>query len=107
TEKWGVSDEGRAPEPRATIDVWLERAAARADAAPDASLGALSVHLREEVARAARLILDEAARATGSRPFAVAGALDRARRDLGIFLLQHRLDPLVARTGRAAIEAHR
>lgn len=98
---------GRMLAARGTIDVWLERAAARADAAPDASLGALSVHLREEVARAARLILDEAARATGSRPFAVAGALDRARRDLGIFLLQHRLDPLVARTGRAAIEAHR
>ena len=42
-------------------------------------------------------ILDEAARAVGSRPFAIADPLDRARRDLGIFLLQYRLEPAPAR----------
>jgi hypothetical protein len=33
-----------------------------------------------------------------------AGLLDRARRDLEVFLLQHRLDPLLARLGEAALE---
>ena len=47
---------------------------------------------------------DEAARACGSRPFVRAGALDRARRDLQVFLLQHRLDPLLARSGAAELE---
>jgi hypothetical protein len=56
------------------------------------------------IADACRGLLDEAARACGSRPFATAGALDRARRDLEVFLLQHRLDPLLARAGSAALE---
>ena len=47
------------------------------------------------------------ARATGSRPFATGTALDRARRDFELFVLQHRLDPLVARLGRRTIEARR
>ena len=42
-------------------------------------------------------ILDEAGRALGSRPFATGTALDRARRDFELFVLQHRLDPLLAR----------
>ena len=49
-------------------------------------------------------ILDEAASATGSRPFATGTALDRARRDFELFVLQHRLDPLVARLGRRAVD---
>jgi len=98
---------GRILAARGTIDAWLERAALRADARPEASLSSLSVELREEVRRAVGLIIDEAGRASGSRPFAAAGVLDRARRDLEVFLLQHRLDPLVARAGRAALEARR
>ncbi len=47
-------------------------------------------------------MLDEAARAAGSRPFATGTALDRARRDFELFVLQHRLDPLVARLGQRA-----
>ena len=43
----------------------------------------------------ARRSSSEAARATGSRPFATGTALDRARRDFELFVLQHRLDPLV------------
>ena len=42
--------------------------------------------------------------ATGSRPFATGTALDRARRDFELFVLQHRLDPLVTRLGRQRIE---
>ncbi len=98
---------GRIAAHRATIDAWMTAAATAADADPGASLFTLSVHLREAVATAARALLEEAARACGSRPFATGGDLDRARRDLEVFLLQHRLDPLLARVGRAAIEERR
>jgi alkylation response protein AidB-like acyl-CoA dehydrogenase len=82
---------GRIATAQATIDRWFEYAAQHDDA---------SVPLRETVAQAGRTILDEAARAVGSRPFATGGALDRARRDFELFVLQHRLDPAVARLGR-------
>ncbi len=61
------------------------------------------MQLREAIATAGRTILDEAARACGSRPFATGGDLDRARRDFELFVLQHRLDPMVARLGREAL----
>jgi alkylation response protein AidB-like acyl-CoA dehydrogenase len=85
-----------------TIDSWLAYAADRADEDP-ASLPGISTQLRESVARSCRWILDEAARAVGSHPFAVSGPLDRARRDLELFLLQHRLEPALVRRGREAI----
>lgn len=87
-----------------TMDRWLEYAARRADADPGASLAGFAVQLRESIAAACRAILDEAARACGSHPFATAGELDRARRDLEVFLLQHRLEPALARAGRQAIQ---
>jgi alkylation response protein AidB-like acyl-CoA dehydrogenase len=87
-----------------TIDLWLAEAGRRADAHPDAAMRTLSVHLREAVARAAQALVDEALRAAGSRPLARAGALDRAARDLRIFLLQHRLDPLLVRAGRESVD---
>ena len=98
---------GRMLTAQGTIDRWLEFAAARADADPAASLSGFSTQLREAVAAGCRTILDEAARATGSLPFATAGPLDRARRDLELFLLQHRLEPALARRGRRAIEERR
>lgn len=98
---------GRMLTARGTIDRWIEHAASFADADPDASMAGFSVQLRESVAAASREILDEAARAVGSHPFATATALDRARRDLELFLLQHRLEPALARAGRRAIEARR
>ena len=85
-----------------TIDRWLAHAAALADENP-ASLPDISTQLRQAVARSCREILDEAARAVGSHPFAVSGPLDRARRDLELFLLQHRLEPALLRRGRRAI----
>ena len=94
---------GRLLTARGTIDRWLEFAAARADADPGASLLDFSTQLRESVAAGCRAILDEAARAAGSHPFAASGPLDRARRDLELFLLQHRLEPALARRGRRAI----
>ena len=98
---------GRLLTAQGTIDRWLEFAAARADADPEASLSGYATGLREAVASACRTILDEAARAVGSHPFATAGPLDRARRDLELFLLQHRLEPAIARRGRAAIGERR
>ena len=98
---------GRMLAARGTIDRWLEHAARFADANPHTSMSGFSVQLREAVASACREILDEAARAVGSHPFATSTALDRARRDLELFLLQHRLEPALARTGRGAIEAKR
>ncbi len=87
------------------IDLWLD-AAARAMDARDPALPELAVHARVAIADACRTLLDEAGRACGSRPFARGTALDRARRDLELFLLQHRLDPLLARTGEQVLAGH-
>src|SRR5215207_4053434 len=97
---------GRMLAARGTIDRWLAYAADRADADP-ASLPGISTQLRESVSRSCREILDEAARAVGSHPFAVSGPLDRARRDLELFVLQHRLEPALVRRGRQAISDRR
>ena len=91
---------------RAAIDAWLGLAA-RAMDDPGPELPDVAVHARVGISDAARALLDEAARACGSRPFARGGRLDRARRDLELFLLQHRLDPLLARAGAAALEERR
>jgi alkylation response protein AidB-like acyl-CoA dehydrogenase len=98
---------GRMRAAQATTDCWLEHAARKADADPERSLADISTSLRLTVAESCWKILDEAARACGSRPFAVADPLDRARRDLELFLLQHRLEPALARAGRRAINEHR
>lgn len=102
---------GRIVSARETMRAWFEFAARRAEADPEAPLSPLSIRLRSAVAESCREILDQGSRACGSRPFAVAGPLDRARRDLEVFLLQHRLEPLLAREGRreilAALEPNR
>jgi alkylation response protein AidB-like acyl-CoA dehydrogenase len=86
-----------------TISAWLQVAAEAMDAASP-ELSAIAVHGRAAIAEACRSIVDEAARACGSHAFAVGGRLDRARRDLDLFLLQHRLDPALATAGSAALE---
>jgi hypothetical protein len=97
---------GRILTAQRTIDVWIGAAAAAMDAAaPD--LADVALHARAAIAGACRTILDEAARACGSRPFVRGDALDRARRDLEVFLLQHRLDPMLARAGGAALAEER
>jgi alkylation response protein AidB-like acyl-CoA dehydrogenase len=85
-----------------TISVWMDAAARAMDTAA-ADLPAVALHGRAAIAEACRSLLDEAARACGSRPFAHGGTLDRARRDLEVFLLQHRLDPLLARAGESIL----
>lgn len=91
---------GRIESRRRTIDLWLGAAACDEEPSEDDA-----IHLRDAVATAIRALVDEALRACGSRPLVTAHALDRARRDLEVFLLQHRLDPLVARAGGRLLDA--
>lgn len=93
---------GRMTTALGTIDLWLAEAARRLDAG-----GAdkpFAAHLRDAIDGALRTILDEASRACGSRPFATGSRLERVRRDEQTYVLQHRLDPIVARAGHAALE---
>ena len=96
---------GRIRAEQGTIGLWLAEGGRRGDA------GTLrredSAYLRHVIATAASRLLDEAARACGSHPFTTGGGLDRARRDIELFTLQHRLDPIVARAGAAALEEAR
>jgi alkylation response protein AidB-like acyl-CoA dehydrogenase len=94
---------GRIGAARGTVDGWLEKAAAAADERRE--LRVLSVQMRAEIDRAAKTVLECAASACGSRPFVTGGPLDRARRDLETFLLQHRLDPMLARIGAESLGA--
>ncbi|WP_187369369.1 hypothetical protein [Baekduia soli] len=87
------------------LGLWLADAARALDADAPADPARVAAQARMAIADAARAILDEAERATGSRPPATGAALDRAARDLRLFLLQHRLEPILARAGRAALEA--
>ena len=87
----------------AGIDRWLDSAAAVADDLGH-DLADTSVLLRAAIADACRVVLDEGVRALGSRPLAAGGDLDRCRRDLELLLLQHRLDPMVARLGLRELE---
>jgi hypothetical protein len=67
-------------------------------------LPAVALHARAAIAEQCGVLLDEAAQTCGSWPFARATTLDRCRRDLGVFLLQHRLDPMLARAGSSALD---
>jgi alkylation response protein AidB-like acyl-CoA dehydrogenase len=88
---------------RGTIDRWLEYATAILDqpngtpAQPDPA--ALAVECRVALSQCAHAISAEAARICGSRPLVGGGVLDRARRDLDLFVRQHRLDPKLVRLG--------
>jgi hypothetical protein len=101
TDELRALNAGRILVAQATVDRWFEHAAST-EPAP-----AISIGLRQAVADAGATIFDEAGRATGSRPFAAGAALDRARRDFELFVLQHRLDPFVARLGRERIDWRR
>jgi alkylation response protein AidB-like acyl-CoA dehydrogenase len=97
---------GRMLAARATIDAWLERAASAMDRGSD-ELADVALYGRAAITAACGVVLDEAARASGSHPFATGGPLDRARRDLDVFLLQHRLDPALAAVGERALSGYR
>ncbi len=97
---------GRMLTARGTISAWLERAARAMDDASD-DLADVALHARAAIAQASRAILAAAESACGSHPFATGGRLERARRDLELFLLQHRLDPGLAAAGARALASHR
>jgi hypothetical protein len=115
---------GRMRVERSSIDRWLDHAVARlhdaaavAEAAGleadrgslerEAALAAgwrtLSNECRLALAGCGRAISSEAVRAAGSRELVVGGALDLARRDLDLFLLQHRLDPKLVELGASTL----
>jgi hypothetical protein len=86
-----------------TINAWEKRAADAADS--ERNPWHTGVAMRVEIDRAAKALLEIAAAACGSHQFVTGGRLDRGRRDLETFLLQHRLDPLLTRIGAARLEA--
>lgn len=88
---------GRIEALRGTAEAWFLRGAEAVDRGEE--LKPIAIAMRAEIDRAAKTLLQTAAAACGSHPFVTAGRLDRARRDLETFLLQHRLDPLLARLG--------
>jgi hypothetical protein len=94
---------GRIEAAQGTVEAWLARAVAVADAsvAEDSTVAPrpTGIAMRAEIDRAAKSILEIAATACGSHPFVTGGRLDRARRDLETFLLQHRLEPLLTGLG--------
>jgi alkylation response protein AidB-like acyl-CoA dehydrogenase len=92
---------------RATIDRWLEHTTTELHRPnPRASLdpAMLAVECRTALYECARLISDRAARICGSRALIGASTLDRARGDLDLFLLQHRLDPKIAKLGTELLD---
>jgi alkylation response protein AidB-like acyl-CoA dehydrogenase len=88
---------GRIEAMQGTVEAWFARAAEAADRRGE--LKPVALALRAEIDRVAKALLETAAAACGSHPFVTGGRLDRARRDLETFLLQHRLEPLLARRG--------
>jgi alkylation response protein AidB-like acyl-CoA dehydrogenase len=90
---------------RATIDRWLEHAGTRLDDREVEDPAGLATECRAAIIDACRTIADEAAQACGSRSLIAGDALDRGRRDLDLFLLQHRLDPQLAKLGRSTLDA--
>jgi alkylation response protein AidB-like acyl-CoA dehydrogenase len=93
---------------RATIDRWLEHTTTTLHQPnPRVSVdpAMLAVECRAALYECARLISDRAAQVCGSRALIGASTLDRARRDLDLFLLQHRLDPKVTKLGTELLDA--
>jgi hypothetical protein len=92
----------------ATIERWLAHVASQLggrDRAVAEDPARLAVLCRIAISDAAREIAALAASTCGSRALAGGGALERARRDLDLFLLQHRLDPKITALGQAALQS--
>ncbi len=100
---------GRMRVAHATIERWIGHAAARlgSEPAPRGDQAAeLAALCRIAISEAAREMASLGATVCGSRALTSGGALERARRDLDLFLLQHRLDPKITALGRGSLEAH-
>jgi alkylation response protein AidB-like acyl-CoA dehydrogenase len=90
---------------RGTIDHWLEPAGALLEDEDVADPAGLATACRAAIIAASRTIAEEAAQACGSRSLIAGGELDRGRRDLDLFVLQHRLEPQLAKLGRSTLDA--
>jgi alkylation response protein AidB-like acyl-CoA dehydrogenase len=90
---------------RGTIDRWLEYAGAQLADEHVEDPASLASECRAAITDASRVIAAEAAQACGSRSLIAGDALDRGRRDLDLFLLQHRLDPQLTKLGQATLAA--
>ncbi len=93
---------------QSTINRWLEHTTTALEQ-PDSTRPAvdpavLAVECRVALYESALLISAQAARVCGSRALIGASALDRARRDLDLFLLQHRLDPKITKLGAEMLD---
>jgi alkylation response protein AidB-like acyl-CoA dehydrogenase len=98
----GLAGEAAAAETTAANPPAREAATAKRPAAGHSTTldpTLLAVECRVALYECARLISAHAARVCGSRALIGASALDRVRRDLDLFLLQHRLDPKIAKLG--------
>ena len=100
---------GRMLVAHATIERWLSQVTAQLgepdrDGGLEEDPARLAVQCRIAISDASREIAALAATICGSRALAGGGALERARRDLDLFLLQHRLDQKIGALGRAALE---
>ncbi len=101
-------DLGRMRVAQGTINRWLEHTttelAGLDDPHPEVDPAVLAVECRVALYECALLISDQAARVCGSRALIGASTLDRARRDLDLFLLQHRLDPKIIKLGAEMLD---
>ncbi|HEY5342200.1 MAG TPA: acyl-CoA dehydrogenase family protein [Solirubrobacteraceae bacterium] len=96
---------GRMRVARGTIDRWLEHVGALLEDEDVADPPGLATACRAAIIAASGTIAEEAAWACGSRSLIDGGELDRGRRDLDLFVLQHRLEPQLAKLGRSTLDA--
>lgn len=94
---------GRADAARASVDRWLAHATDVRERDPAAAPRTV-VQARIEITERCREVLRACAELTGSHPMAVGAAAARARIDLDLLLLQHRLTPAAVRHGRSVLE---
>ena len=88
----------------ATIDLWLTHAARFFDAhesGDDGRYGEMAIATRAAIATASRTLAACSLQVCGSRALATLDGLDRRRRDLEVFVLQHRLEPQLQALGAA------
>ncbi|HEY3829914.1 MAG TPA: hypothetical protein VGL57_12015 [Solirubrobacteraceae bacterium] len=99
---------GRMRVAQGTINRWLQHTTTELDQLGDPRPGidpaVLAVECRVALYECALLISGQAARVCGSRALIGASTLDRARRDLDLFLLQHRLDPKITKLGAEILD---
>lgn len=102
---------GRMRIAKSTIDRWLEYTTSVLEQPREIQSAidpaALAVECRVALYESALLISSQAARLCGARALIGASTLDRARRDLELFVLQHRLDPKIIKLGAEMLDTGR